>query len=54
MVDNLYQYDYIPDETLAYYKDQIDSGKRPLMFYRMPHVIYKGNIETKNLEIITI
>jgi hypothetical protein len=48
------EYRNVPPETIEYYKEQFGLGRRPLTFHRVPHILYKGTIETKGLEIITI
>ncbi len=46
------EYKKIPEETIEYYRQQLAVGKNPLMFHRVAHILYKGEIETKNLEIV--
>lgn len=45
-------YGTVPDETIAYYKEKKAEGKHPLLFHLVPHILYKGVIDTKNLEIV--
>ncbi len=47
-------YRQVPKETIEYYKEQFSNGKRPLMFHLVPHILYKGTIDTTDLEIIDI
>lgn len=53
-IDKLKDCDIIPPETVAYYKEMFSQNKRPLMFYRIPHILFKGTIETKNTSIIEV
>jgi len=46
-------YRKVPEETIEYYKERNASGKRPLLFHIVPHILYKGSIDTKNLEIVS-
>ncbi len=46
-------YRRVPDETIEYYKEENAKGKRPLLFHLVPHILYKGSIDTAGLEIIT-
>jgi hypothetical protein len=46
-------YRKVPEETIEYYRQKHAEGVRPLLFHLVPHILYKGNIETKDLEIIT-
>lgn len=48
------EYRRVPLETIEYYKEQFMQGKRPLMFHLVPHILYRGTIETKDLEIVEI
>lgn len=51
---NMEEYRMIPLETIEYYKQQKSLGQKPLFFHRIPHVLYKGIVNTKNLEIIEV
>jgi hypothetical protein len=44
----------VPPETIEYYKQKKAEGVRPLFFHLVPHILYKGNIDTTGLEIITV
>lgn len=50
----LSQYAQIPPETIAYYKQKISVREKPLMFHFIPHVLYKGTLDTTGLEIIKV
>jgi hypothetical protein len=45
-------YRIVPEETLAYYKQKKAEGVRPLLFHLVPHILYKGSVDTTNLEIV--
>lgn len=45
-------YRTIPEETIEYYKQKKTEGVRPLLFHLVPHILYKGSIETAGLEIV--
>lgn len=45
-------YRTVPEATIEYYKQKKAEGVRPLLFHLVPHILYKGPIETKELEII--
>lgn len=47
-------YRTVPAETIEYYKEMNAQRKRPLVFNFVPHILYKGTIETKGLETITV
>ena len=48
------EYRKVPAETIGYYKRKKREGVRPLLFHLVPHVLYKGEINTRGLKIITI
>ena len=50
----LEQWQAVPDRTKQYFKDHYDAGTRPLLFYGIPHILYKGTIRTEGLEIVTV
>jgi hypothetical protein len=47
-------YKTVPAETIEYYREMNAQNKRPLLFHRVPHILYKGSVETKGLEIVAI
>lgn len=47
------KYDHMPEATEAYYKETFEAGGNPLAHHLIPHVLYKGSIETKDLAICT-
>ena len=38
--------------TKEYYRDEYKNGRRFGMFHLIPHVLVKGKVEVKNIEII--
>lgn len=48
------QYSSIPEETKQYYKETVDSGDQPLLYHKIPHILYKGTLNTTNLPIISV
>lgn len=61
-LDNFEKYDYkkitnlnkVPKKTIDYYKKSIEEGKKPLFFYYVPHILFKGNLKIDNKEIINV
>lgn len=45
-------YRQVPQETIEYYKQKKAEGALPLLFYSLPHVLYKGVVETEGLEVV--
>ncbi len=42
----------IPQITHDYYKEEITHGRRPFLFRYVPHILYHGNVSTKDLGVI--
>lgn len=47
-------YREVPSETISHYKERHAEGNRPLFFHYVPHILYKGSIDTSRIEIITV
>ncbi len=45
---------HMPEATIEYYKDSQKTGQSPLLFHRIPHVLYKGNLQLKDLRIVVV
>ncbi len=52
--EKMQEYATMPPETIKYYKEQKALEKRPLFFHHVPHVLYKGTVDTTGLEIVQI
>ena len=52
--ENTLKYTNLPDETKEYYKECITNGKPPLAFHKIPHILHKGNLDTKNIQRIIV
>lgn len=50
--EELDQYTEIPESTLAYYDFAHRNKKRSLQFHLVPHIFYKGEIDTRDLKVI--
>ncbi len=51
-ISKLNQYGQIGEKTMRYYKYCLRNNQRPLLFHYVPHILYRGIIPTKNLEVI--
>lgn len=47
-------YKKVPEETKSYYRQCYNAGKRPLVFYKIPHFLYQGTIDIKDCNIIEV
>ncbi len=45
---------HLPDVTKLYYRDCKKKNKNPLIYVYATHVLYKGTIDTTNLEIVEV
>ncbi len=50
--NKLSKYEKVPKETIVYYKSCFESKEKPLLFNLIPHILYKGSVSVKNIEII--
>jgi hypothetical protein len=48
------QFSSIAQATKDYYKEMIGKGERPLLYHRIPHILYKGTLDITGLSILTI
>jgi hypothetical protein len=48
------EYTELPEETKEYYQERQEQGKRQLLFVYIPHILYKGRIDTSDVEVITV
>lgn len=44
----------LPDETKAYFKRALGEGINPLLWIQVPHIMYRGTLDTSGLERIRI
>lgn len=51
--DEIKQYSSLPQETKDYYKETISQGKRPLLFHKVPHILFKGSLDISNLKKVS-
>ncbi len=46
--------DFIPEATIAYYRTLVGTGQMPFNYQFVPHFLYQGSINTKNLKVVTL
>jgi hypothetical protein len=44
----------IPAATLAYYREMFAQGKRPLVYLYVPHILYQGSLDIRDVNIIEV
>jgi hypothetical protein len=52
--DDIAQYSAMPKETRDYYKEMFSQGKNPLLFHKIPHILFKGSLDTSNIKKIAV
>lgn len=52
--DNITQYSELPQETKDYYKEMISQDKKPLLYHKVPHILYKGSLDTSKIKKISL
>jgi hypothetical protein len=54
--EDLEKYSRVPQETKDYFKEELENGEERIkLFFRyIPHILYKGEIDISESEIITI
>jgi hypothetical protein len=51
--DDVERYSVLPQDTKMYYKEMIVQNKRPLLFHRVPHILFKGSIDVSKIKRIS-
>jgi hypothetical protein len=51
---DLSAFDKLPEETIQYYVECYSKGAHPMLFAWVPHIIYRGSINTHKLNIIEV
>lgn len=44
----------MPQATKDYYKELIPTGKSPLLYHRIPHILYRGSIDVSGCKVISV
>jgi len=52
--NELSKYSFVPEETKEYYEKCFSEGYKPLVFHKVAHILYKGSINTKDLDIVEV
>lgn len=53
-LENISKYSQFPESTKKYYKKELEESRWPLLFYGIPHILFKGSANIKNVPIISI
>jgi len=52
--DDITQYSKMPQETKDYYKEMLLQNKKPLLFHRIPHILFRGELDTSEIKRISV
>jgi hypothetical protein len=52
--DKIPLFSSFPEETKEYYKAEILAGKKPLLFHKIPHILFKGSLPIENIKILKV
>jgi hypothetical protein len=52
--ETLEEYAQLPEATRVYYHRMIEKGERPLLFHRVPHILYKGTLDMAEIPVVEI
>jgi hypothetical protein len=52
--DEMVQYSVLPQETKDYYIEMISQDKKPLLYHRVPHILFKGSLDVSKIKKISI
>lgn len=44
----------VPAPMIAYYREELASGRLPLWWKRLPHVLFRGSIDTGALDVVPL
>lgn len=48
------KYSQFPSKTKKYYESELKNGRWPLLFYKIPHILFEGEINIKSVSIISV
>ena len=50
----IHAYNFIPEETFAYWEEEKAAGESPFLFMHIPHILYRGAIDVSKAPIIEL
>ncbi|HEV7702310.1 MAG TPA: hypothetical protein VGO63_02620 [Candidatus Paceibacterota bacterium] len=50
--DDIAQYSTMPEGTKEYYKEMFAQDKNPLLFHKVPHILFKGSLDVSGINKI--
>lgn len=52
--DEVKKFSSMPQATTDYYNEMIGNGERPLLYHKIPHILYKGTLDITDLPVISV
>jgi hypothetical protein len=52
--EDMGNYSKLPSQTKEYYVEEIKKGKKPLLFHLVPHILFRGPLDTRAIPIVQI
>jgi hypothetical protein len=52
--DYVSEFGDIENRTRDYYRKEYSAGRKPLIFYMVPHILYRGSIGVSGLEVVEV
>lgn len=50
----MHEFSAMPQATKEYYREMISGGKKPLLYHKIPHILYRGFLDTSGLSVVSI
>jgi hypothetical protein len=48
------KFSLMPPATIDYYRRMIGKGKWPLVYHRIPHILFRGTLNVTDLQIVSV
>jgi hypothetical protein len=52
--EDIARYSKVPQETIDYYKEMYKQGEKPLLFHKIPHILFKGELDVSSFKKILV
>lgn len=52
--EDIAKYSKMPQETKEYYKEMYALGREPLLFHKIPHILFKGELDVSSFNKILV
>lgn len=52
--EDVSKFSLIPQASKDYYREMFSKGERPLFYHRIPHILYKGELNIADVAVVTV